>query len=284
MEENIVSRARSIMGFIMAVTNRCKKLGLEVPNEEKMSEYVASVNDGEKLDAAKFVADYQSKSGVFEDKEFTKFKETVRRICGTVDEDKAKDWVSNNGYESPNEFAYSTILGKYNAFERAAFIRFIGLSKSRAVALWNVFMARTHNVSKSIYDLYNQNEANELARYFSRKEFDTMSELVTKFNLRYVQVSEFTEGNKSWTPIYDIYYQVLYFWDEIIEDIMLHYSTFYATRLPLVCDAIWLSILDCLGYDGEDSMKQGKLFYASDEEDDDDASVAEAAEEGGEEA
>jgi hypothetical protein len=65
---------------------------------------------------------------------------------------------------------------------------------------------------------------------------------------------------------------------------MLHYSTFYATRLPLVCDAIWLSILDCLGYDGEDSMKQGKLFYASDEEDDDDASVAEAAEEGGEEA
>lgn len=272
------------MGFIMAVTNRCKKLGLEVPNEEKMSEYVALAKDGEKLDAAKFVADYQSKSGVFEDKEFTKFKEAVHRICGEVDEDKAKVWVSNNGYDSPNEFAYSTMLGNYSEFERAAFIRFIGLDEKRAVALWNVFMARTRNVGKSIYDLYNEKDTNELARYFSRKEFDAMSELVTKFKLRYVQVTELTKGHKSWTPIYDVFYLVLCFWDEIIEDIMLHYTAFYAVRLPLVCDAIWVSILDCLGYDGEDSMKQGKLFYASDEEDDDNATAEEAAEEGGEEA
>jgi len=215
----LVENAKKVVGFRLQIINACKRNGVSIPSDEKISEYI---NQGFGMNVANFMHDYTNNKGVFKSP-LMEFAEKVWATCKKGEQcptlEELAQWGESHDYNVDAYLLGRKIDAYYKGLERNTLIETLNkLDDVWLVCLWNKFVESSMKVGEDshIYDMACPRELSALINY-AKDDFGKLGEFVLD-NINNVRFFQYIEG--VYIPKIDIKGTIICFWGDIFEDIM----------------------------------------------------------------
>lgn len=227
-EKDLIGFAHKVISFRMNVIRVCKTKGIDVPTDEQISDYISNYG----LNFDNFMADYTEHEGMFRclRTPLEDFKAEVNSIQwgNKPTEDEIVAFFNQHGNDI-KMFCNQRTIKSMKPLERKVYLKTLEMLPTEGLAaLWNLFIEESAHYGEDsrIYDLSNSEDSKFLSEHMDDTELKIISNMVTQYDIRYVQWFSLNGNSIHGKTDEDIKRTITAFWSEIFERIMIFPSCY----------------------------------------------------------